>query len=391
MSDDIKKTIKINPEIFNISSSNKKNKTKKIKPTIAPLISPNILKNKLLKRIKEHKLKETEHLDPKTPEINNMDKKPNLVDKQDISKFTDEFNESLEYLQSLSKQNKKNMEKNNIERKKEQLYNKTLRNNNNNSTIPHVELDLPQDLQVSYPPTQLINNYSLENKNQSTFPKPNMEITIVEPSIKLNNYKVDSVIPYGCMKGGLKPTYRDLNKTQRKFETSSSPQPINTNTNTTSLEREKRLALLRLKIKTKEEERVNNPPPLPLPMNTITNVFDTNEVKPTISCNPQSQFIKKTIKQKYTLGKSKTNKSVSILIKDKQTRKNIITAQRDLKRHSINDVKKYLKDHNLIKTGSSAPNDVLRKLYESSILAGEITNSNKDTLIHNLMKETMNE
>ena len=57
------------------------------------------------------------------------------------------------------------------------------------------------------------------------------------------------------------------------------------------------------------------------------------------------------------------------------------------KEKSINDIKSYLKDHNLIKIGSSAPNDVIRKLYESSMLAGEITNSNTDTLIHNLMKD----
>ena len=58
-----------------------------------------------------------------------------------------------------------------------------------------------------------------------------------------------------------------------------------------------------------------------------------------------------------------------------------------MKKKSINDIKSYLKDHNLIKIGSTAPNDVIRKLYESSMLAGEITNSNTDTLIHNLMKD----
>lgn len=53
----------------------------------------------------------------------------------------------------------------------------------------------------------------------------------------------------------------------------------------------------------------------------------------------------------------------------------------------MNDVKAYLRDHNLIKIGSNAPNDVIRKLYESAMLAGEITNSNSETLLFNLSKE----
>ena len=71
------------------------------------------------------------------------------------------------------------------------------------------------------------------------------------------------------------------------------------------------------------------------------------------------------------------------MIKDRGTRKKILNAQKELKRKSINDVKIYLRDHNLIKIGSNAPNDVIRKLYESAMLAGEITNSNAETLLHN--------
>ena len=73
-------------------------------------------------------------------------------------------------------------------------------------------------------------------------------------------------------------------------------------------------------------------------------------------------------------------------MKNRGTRKLILHAQKDLKRKQINDIKTYLREHNLIKVGSNAPNDVLRKMYESAMLAGEITNSNAETLLHNFSK-----
>tara|TARA_A100001015_G_scaffold248188_1_gene285398 strand:- start:345 stop:497 length:153 start_codon:yes stop_codon:yes gene_type:complete len=50
-------------------------------------------------------------------------------------------------------------------------------------------------------------------------------------------------------------------------------------------------------------------------------------------------------------------------------------------------MKNYLKRHNLLKSGSSAPPDVIKKIYEQALLSGNIKNVNKNSIIHNYLKK----
>ena len=376
------KTIDINPALFRTSgggSKTKKNKEPSSKPK-NPLISPNILKNKLLKRIKQHKLRENS---------SNI----NVVTAVSPS-YTDEFVESLDYLQNLSKQKQMSDQKQaNVIKKQNfqsDMERKTVKNYNSMNN-QHVNIDLPEEL--------------------SNIHVPNIS------SLKL--VKNDDSVPYGILKGGTKPTYRTWNKTQKNIEPPTAyiaptPTPI-------SSERENRLNTLKDKIKQKEyftnqakkedvwldKTYIQKPVEPKFQISTPVTVNEikhasVNEIKintqvsaPNIVLSENDQtahttgrrrFIKKTKHRKYTLGKSKIKKTVSVLLKDRQTRKKILSAQKDLKRKPINEVKNYLREHNLLKTGSDAPNDILRKIFEDAVLAGEITNINKDILLHNFLK-----
>lgn len=418
------KTISINPNLFSLGGSKtKKNREKKQKPTIVPLISPNVLKNKLLKRIKEHKHRETENLggSKKMHETTNdtekdgftqntSTKNTNAHNDSDIDNFTDEFSNSLNYLQTLSKQKRVNDEKINFENKKRQRElerNSTIKNYQSLQNSPYVNIELPEEL-----------NQPLIRVNADHF-TPGTETMVLNP------YKNDNV-PYGVLKGGQKPTYRVWNKTQRNNvvtnpQSALTIQGINNNVNNIASARENRLHNLREKLKLKQlEETLQKNEDIMMTQNLIqkpnylqntentkntentensVDVANTNSIHVPTERQIPSQILaneeniiaikkinKKTIKRKYTLGKSKIKKTVAVLVKDRGTRKLVLHAQKDLKRKQINDIKTYLREHNLIKVGSNAPNDVLRKMYESAMLAGEITNSNAETLLHNFSK-----
>ena len=417
----IKKTIQINPALFTISKTKKNrnslsNESNREKKT-TPLISPNQLKTQLLRRIKEHKHREND-LKEKTTTL----KPSSSATNTDIGAYTDEFEESLNYLKSLSNR-KEEMQKKTLKNYSSFLSSSSSgENKNKNYILPKIDLELPETLKEVTPIFQPVNREPFQI-----------------------NYKVDTIVPYGVLKGGMKPTYRNFVKTQKNHNSYHVP---NTNHGPSSSS-SPHFDLLKEKLKHKQEELQQQqemdrmimsqnliqkpiipsvpigPGPSPSPAystayrphsenmiikidtnNDTTNNETTNQenqenqektnmyihdpFQPTtntpfiLNTPPTKKFLKRTIRRKYTLGKSKLKKTVGILLKDQNTRKRVLTAHKDLKKTTIQDVKKYLRDHNLFKTGSNTPNDVVRKIYETAMLAGDITNQNNDILLHNV-------
>jgi hypothetical protein len=396
-----KKTIQINPELFKISGGkSRKNREKKVL-TLNSNVTPNNLKNKLLKRIKEHKTSgvvNNTNIKPK-PVSNKQIKQNNSSNTNDTSSnYTDEFYGALNYLSDLSKQKKIN------EAKQRSLNTSTLKNHRPPSL--DISLELPPELQET-----------------KTFVPQSNEVYNI-------NYKVTDDVPYGCLKNGKKKTYREWKQlsapdkidipdiirppTPPKKNTNTLTNTLtNTNTNT-SLSREERLEHIKNKLKKiqneetqikqqsldnfkKLEKEISKPltiEELELDNFSKSTTESTEDIKDIINNRndiiekekeKDKKYLKKTIKRKFTLGKSDKLRRVSVLIKDRQTRKNIINSQKELKKTAITDIKKYLRQHGMIKVGSTCPPDILRKTFESAILTGEVTNTNKDILLHNFL------
>ena len=336
--DQSKKIIQINKDYL-LPKQNKKTQKKK---NIIP-ISPRLLQNKYLKKVKNNKNNEIK---------NNKSKILDNIANSTKEDETDEFKKSLDFISNFSKEN--TYTKNKTIKNKNHVYNQPEQN------VPPVLLDLPDELLIDIPSC----NLNLPAINLQT-PPP---VTPTPPTY-VNKAKND--VPYGCLKNGTKPTYRTWNKTIKR-ETSFKPTE---NQNDYKDEVDKSVDCLS---NLSKQQRINSLKQKIL-KDTNQKPFE-NKVK-----KQKNRQIKKTITKKFTLGRSKTGNYIGVLIKDKKTRKKILDAKKEMKKTDISEIKKYLHSHGLIKVGSTAPANIIRSMYESSRLSGDLVNSEEDILLHNYL------
>uniref|UniRef100_A0A6C0F3Q2 Uncharacterized protein n=1 Tax=viral metagenome TaxID=1070528 RepID=A0A6C0F3Q2_9ZZZZ len=325
------RSINIDLNAFKIPSGGKtiKNREpaaeKKIKVRTPPKTQNKSLKKNLLKFIRnqqDRKLK-SENLDP-----------PEELD------FKSDFSESLEYLSDIAKKN--DVPKISL--------NKTLKNY------------LPQTME---PPVILTNLMD------------NLEVVNIPP---VHNAMPTFSLPqpqYGCLKGGKLPLYKQY--TRRQYEgTAPAPAlaPIHVPV----------LAQAQAQAQVKEQMDLAAPSLAPtsnvkrdIIQKTAEHINITDLYKPPV---PKKQ--RKTLRRTFKIGKSQNTPRVSVLISNRTIRNNISNKSQSLKLTPIAEVKKYLVKNGFIKVGSIAPNDVLRKMYETAMLAcGEIHNYNPENLVYN--------
>jgi len=302
-------------------SVTRKNKTKKKKEKKSLLkeMKPNSIKKDLIAKIKAHQ-KEKE-IEKKN--IGEDDKKK----KEDLE-FANSLQDSIEYLESISKK---------VE--KEKLEKKTKNFSQTSNSLQEIEI------------------------------------------------KPDS-IPYSNMKNGSKPTYSEWKQTQKPQQEEVHKEPLqfkfnvgNSQIHNDSFDdRQKKLTEVKARFNMSPARDMSSVPSL-VPSETslpgVPTIVDLQSRK-----KPLKKKTRK-IKRRLYLGKNKKTNSCGVLIKNKRTRKNIKKEITKLKTRSIGNIKKYLRKHNLMKIGSSIPDEVAREIYENAHLAGDVYNKNAEVLFHN--------
>jgi hypothetical protein len=105
--------------------------------------------------------------------------------------------------------------------------------------------------------------------------------------------------------------------------------------------------------------------------------------KQTEPTKPKSILKNNTVK--HTFGKK--NNTVRVFIKDKDEYSKIESDKKKLLKHSMTQVRNYLKTRRLYQVGSSAPDELLREIYVNSHLTGNVENINSKHLLEEFMKD----
>ena len=345
-----RKTISINPELFGMAGKGKKkdkSKTLKKKDKKFNFVNPTQLRKNLLNKIKEHRdANEVEQVSDKI--------QPRIQENTDnIEKFSSNFKESMSYLSDLVEKEKKGGTKSKRKRKNRTLKGKR-RGGNNDFDHENIEVSLKL-------PDDFSNNISINNNDF------NQVSTLLPPAP-----------PYGCLKGGSQPTFR-----QWKTNTQKNNDAILDDDDDDDDDDEFESDIKDLHNEKSEPSESN----FTKPMININNSIPTvRENKLDDLRKKTGGFVtKKTLKRKYKLGKSKKNNSISVLIKSTHTKKKVMDEKKKIENEDISKIKKYLREHNLIRIGSTTPTDVLKTMYESAILSGYVNNNSDDVMLHNYL------
>lgn len=369
-----KRSIKINPDLFKFPTTN--STRKKREPGQSPKIkvrgpppekNAKTLKRNLLKYIRRHQ-------DDIQKESNKQAKyNPNKKDDEFTeTTVSDDFKDSLDYLLKLTKETEN--------REKITPKNHTLKHR------PDIDIhDLLHNHHTHGPLREMV---SLEmppgfETNPMTKLSPVMIRTNNEPQ-------------YGCLKNGKKPTFRTWkNHTQRSHTGLSQ----NLNLNPTSIISATDPTSQRIQQIQKRANitRVNQFASSPSPeirkpeSQKLSDILKREQLKQMKQFNVPKKIkrpkqCQKTMRRTYRVGRSKVVPRISVLVSNRTIRKNITTQSQLLKQTPIKEVKQYLIKKGFIRVGSIAPNEVLRRMYETSMMmCGEVQNHNPDNLLYNFL------
>jgi hypothetical protein len=365
-----KRTIKINPELFKVPE---KNTSRKRKPASEVKIkvksSPKPHHNKTLRRSVMNLIRQKQMEEYKKLADDNKEKNASSHSSNDSSEFNKDFNSSLDFFENL------------VEKQKEETI-------NHNHTFKKYPNPSPQSL-IFHPISENINT-EFHDVSKEVIPTDESRVHIHRPPLHVP--PPPTLLPtMGCLKNGFLPTRRSLlnstvkNRPQMNVGPSPTPlQMIQTNQSSNSSYAAPKI----LPLESPRIHQMNNP---------------ISEIKKDLSEKRQKfekgqslhggfknklKYLKrrKIYKRTYKIGRSQFAPTVSVLVSNKTIRNRISTEAQLLKQTPIQDVKKYLIKKGFIKVGTIAPNDVLRKMYETvHLICGEVDNHNPENLLFNFI------
>ena len=367
-----KRSIRINPDLFKFPTTNstrKKREPGQNTPNIKVRGTPQEKNSKTLKRnLLKYIRRQQEQLHKETSKKDKYEtNKTDIVDVTTPSTSHD-FKDSLDYLLKLTKETEN--------RQKTTPKQHTLKHRTNldigdvlNRTNEMVSLEMPIGLNQS--PIYISQNYPR---------KP----TTIEPQ-------------YGCLKNGNKPTFRSWkNHTQRSHPTiiNSTQQMLPSNIVTNMDPTSQRIQQIQQRSKI---NRINQLASSPEPKRNVgesqkfSDILKREQMKQMKTLNVPKKIkrpkqCQKTMRRTYRVGRSKVAPRISVLVSNRTIRKNVTTQAQLLKQTPMKDVKQYLIKHGFIRIGSIAPNEVLRRMFETAkMMCGEVHNHNPENILYNFL------
>lgn len=331
-----KKMININPELFKINGGNNTTRKRKLKTDNQNKIRVKEKKPKQISTIKRNILKmiRNQQIEKKKKTIEHI----NTPIETETNDFKNDFNETLEYLSTLTKDTEDKKKNQTVKRYPQPL----------SGINPRIEnIEMPIDNTINNQPMIHLNT----NPNPILLPPPK----------------------YGCLKNGTLPTYRNwMNQTRKAMPTPTIEQQ----------HYEKKLEE-RIKdwSKIQQQNKIKS-----TMLQSLTNI-DKNKNQKHYKIPKQKRILRRT----FYVGRSRVFPKVTVLVANKTIRANTQLKTQHLKQIPMTEVKNYLLKNGFIKIGTNAPNDILREMYENAqMICGEIKNHNPENLLYNYFNDTSN-